>query len=70
MVGILLENGKVDTSFNPKGFKMYDLGGTSDFFWAAALSPDNKTVAIVGAKGVAMAADDDDAAIMLMPASP
>ena len=70
MVGLLLENGKVDPSFNAQGFKVYDLGGTSDFFWGSALSPDKKTVALVGVKGVAMGMGDDDAALMLMPASP
>lgn len=70
MVGILLENGKIDTSFNTKGFKLYDLGGTNDFFWGSDISPDKKTVAIVGVKGVAAGMGDDDAAIMLMPTAP
>jgi hypothetical protein len=69
MIGVLTENGQVDTTFNATGYKTYDLGGASDFFWGVAVSPDKKTVAIVGASGMAAGTGDDDAAIMLMPAS-
>lgn len=70
MIAILTENGKIDTTFEMKGFKTFDLGGASDFFWGVDVAPDKKSVAIVGAKGMATGAGDDDAAIMLMPAAP
>jgi uncharacterized delta-60 repeat protein len=67
MITVLTENGQLDTTFDAAGFKRYDLGGASDMFWGVALSPDTKTIAIVGASGVAMGMGDDDAAIMLIP---
>jgi len=71
MLAVLTADGKIDKTFDAKGFKTYDLGDASDFFWAVDVSPDKKSVAIVGSKAVATnAPGDDDAAIFLMPASP
>lgn len=67
MVGILTADGKADTTFGTNGYKMFDLTGASDFFWAADIAPDKKSVAIVGASGVAMGMGDDDAAILILP---
>jgi uncharacterized delta-60 repeat protein len=68
MVAMLTKDGQADTTFATKGQKLYDLGGSSDFFWGAALSPDKKQLAIVGVKGVGMDAGNDDAALLLLPA--
>jgi uncharacterized delta-60 repeat protein len=69
MVAVLTPDGKPDATFAAKGFATYDIGGASDFFWGAALSPDKKVAAIVGTMGVAMGAGDDDAALFLLPIS-
>lgn len=69
MVGILTVDGKIDPTYGPKGYRLFDLAGTSDFFWAADISPDKKSVAIVGSSGFAAGMGDDDAAILLLPTS-
>ena len=56
MVAILTENGQPDTTFAPGGFELYDVGGTADHFWGAAVSPDQRYVAIVGIAGAETAA--------------
>lgn len=67
MIGILTPDGKPDTTFAAPGYKLYDMGGAGDFFWGIALSPSQKLAAIVGVKGVGMAAGNDDAALLLLP---
>jgi uncharacterized delta-60 repeat protein len=69
MVAILTEDGMPDSSFVPgKGYKLYDLGGGDDHFWAAAVSPDEDRVAIVGIAGAEITGlDNDDAAILILP---
>jgi uncharacterized delta-60 repeat protein len=68
---ILTPDGKPDTSFASSGFRTFDLGGPADFFWGLALSPDSKTAAIAGIKGVGTTPpspyDNDDAALLLLP---
>ncbi len=64
MLALLSKDGAPDASFGPKGIKLYDLGGTSDVFWSAALSPDQKRVAIVGLTGGT--GTHDDAAILFL----
>jgi uncharacterized delta-60 repeat protein len=66
MLGILLPDGAPDPSFGTNGVKLYDLGGTSDFFWAVSVAPDEKSVAVVGIKGAASPASDDDAALLIL----
>jgi uncharacterized delta-60 repeat protein len=69
MVAVLTEDGLADESFADGGFRLYDLGG-NDFFWAGALSRDGKQVAIAGiAGGAVMGEDDDNAALLLLPAA-
>jgi uncharacterized delta-60 repeat protein len=68
MVAVLTPDGQKDTRFSPMGYKLYDFGGTSDFFWGAALSPDQTRVALVGAKSSG-ATGNDDAVVMTMPLS-
>jgi uncharacterized delta-60 repeat protein len=71
LIAMLTENGQPDTSFSPKGWKTVDLGGPADFLWSVALSPDAKTLAFVGFKGVGAnptpATANDDAALLLVP---
>jgi hypothetical protein len=66
MLGILQPNGQPDTSFGTNGMKLYDLGGTSDFFWGLSVAPDKKSVAVVGIKSAASATGDDDAALLIL----
>lgn len=67
MVAILTENGQPDVSFAPKGFKMYDLGGGSDFLWGSAVSPDKTHVALVGTKAVVSTdTGNDDGAVLVL----
>lgn len=66
-VAILEPDGQPDTAFSPTGWKTFDLGGAADFFWSLALSPDGKTAAFVGFKGVGTAGGNDDAGLLLLP---
>ena len=69
MLVVLTENGAFDDSFAPAGRKLFDLGGPSDFFWAGALSPDGKRLALAGLKGAGSsptAESNDDAAILVL----
>jgi uncharacterized delta-60 repeat protein len=70
-VAMLMPDGRPDTAFSPTGWKTIDLGGPADFLWSVALSPDGKTLAFVGFKGVGAnptpATANDDAALLLVP---
>ncbi len=68
MVWMLTANGQPDTTWGPKGYKLYDFGGPADHFWGATLSPDGKTVAVAGIATATGA--DDDATIFLLPIGP
>lgn len=68
MIAVLTPNGAKDTTFSQTGTRLYDLGGSSDFFWGAAVSPDKSIAALVGTKAILMGdAGNDDAAIMVLP---
>jgi uncharacterized delta-60 repeat protein len=67
MIAVLDANGRPDTTFAPRGFRTWDMGGASDFFWGVALSPSRAQVAVVGTRAVATGAGDDDAAVLLLP---
>ncbi|MFT3766074.1 MAG: delta-60 repeat domain-containing protein [Minicystis sp.] len=68
MVAIFTPNGQPDTTFSPFGWKLYELGGTNDFFWAAALAPSKDYVAVAGIKGYPTGSTTpDDAALLLVP---
>lgn len=71
VVVLLTPDGAPDTSFAPNGWRAFDLGGPADFLWSVALSPNQKTAAIVGVKGVGAnptpAGANDDAALLLLP---
>jgi uncharacterized delta-60 repeat protein len=65
---VLTKNGQLDTSFGDQGKLVHDLGGPGDFFWATAVSPDKKTLAAVGLRGVDPdSGQNDDAALLLLP---
>lgn len=68
---MLTPDGQPDTSFGPKGWKSFNLGGPADFLWSVALSPDRKTAALAGIKGVGTSPNpptaNDDAALLLLP---
>lgn len=70
-VALLTPDGQPDTSFAPAGWRTIDLGGPADFLWSVALSPDGKTAAFAGVKGVGAnptpATANDDAALYLLP---
>jgi uncharacterized delta-60 repeat protein len=75
VVAVLTPDGKPDTTFGPNGFRAYDLGGNSDFFWAGSVAPDKKSLAVVGLKSGTPANDagppgNDDAAILILPITP
>jgi uncharacterized delta-60 repeat protein len=71
MLAVLDGTGTLDTTILPTGKKLYDLGGTADFFWGAAVSPDQSKVVVVGLKGVdaakASGDNNDDAAVLALP---
>lgn len=66
MVAILTRDGQLDTSFAPRGYRTYDLGGTGDFFWGVALSPTRDRVVAVGARS-GVTGGHDDAAVIVIP---
>jgi len=74
VVARLTPDGQPDSTWAPAGWKAYDLGGPADFFWSIALSPDGRTAAVAGLRGVgsmpAPATLNDDAALLLLPLSP
>lgn len=65
MITVLTYDGRLDASFAQGGVKLLDFGGASDFFWAVAVSQDQKRVAMVGVKGN-VAGSNDDAALLLI----
>lgn len=68
MIAVLTPNGQPDTSYGPRGYRTFDLGGAADMFWGVAVSPDRSRVAVVGAKSVGTGnPGNDDAAVYLMP---
>ncbi|HEX4381655.1 MAG TPA: delta-60 repeat domain-containing protein, partial [Myxococcales bacterium] len=70
-IGMLMPDGQPDTGWDAKGWKTMDLGGPADFLWSLALSPDSKTVAVVGFRGVgnipSTSTLNDDTALVLLP---
>jgi len=71
MLVLLSPNGAPIQSFGDKGVRLYELGGSNDFFWAGAVSPDQNSVAIVGIKGATGEGDnaDTDGAVLVLPLS-
>ncbi len=67
LLTMLTENGAPDETFGPGGFRLYDIGGAADHFWGAALAPNQTRVAVVGISGAETAANDDDAALLILP---
>lgn len=71
ILAFLTPEGAPDTTFAPNGWRDFDLGGPADFLWSGALSPDKRTIATVGIRGVGNnptpASANDDAALFLFP---
>ncbi len=67
MIAMLTRDGALDMTFGVGGKRIFDLGGASDFFWAAALSPNGALAAIVGTRQVAAGMGNDDSVILLQP---
>lgn len=64
----LTPDGTPIDAFGESGLRLYDLGGTSDFFWAGAVSPDQSSVVVVGLKGAVSDVDTDtDGAVLVLP---
>jgi uncharacterized delta-60 repeat protein len=70
MVAVFTKDGQPDTTFGPQGRRVFDLGGPADFFWAAAVSPDAKKVALVGLAAFAADAGVDDKSALLVLSLP
>jgi len=67
MVAVLSPEGMPDESFAPGGFKLFDVGGDADHFWAGAISPrDASQVAIVGISGGRTTGVNDDGGVLLL----
>jgi uncharacterized delta-60 repeat protein len=68
---LLTPDGQPDETFSSTGWRLYDLGGPADFLWGVSLSPDGKTVALAGIKGVGTAptpaSANDDASLLILP---
>lgn len=67
MIGLLTPDGQRVSTFGTNGLRTFDLGGASDFFWGAAVSPSGSHVAIVGTKAVTAGMGNDDGAVLLLP---
>lgn len=70
MIALLSKDGVPDTTYGAKGIKTWDLGGASDFFWGAALSPAKDKIAVVGVKGIATGATGQDDSVLLLMNTP
>lgn len=67
MLLLLERDGVPDTKFGTGGYRLFDLGGPNDFFWAAEVSPKKDLVVLGGVRGVdATTTDDDDSAIFFL----
>ncbi|MFO0576195.1 MAG: hypothetical protein U1A78_19505 [Polyangia bacterium] len=67
MIAMLTANGQRDTTFSPNGYKLIDFGGSADFLWAGAVSPDKSRVALVGLKSSGTGIEDDDGVVLILP---
>lgn len=72
MLVLLSPDGDPIQSFGEGGLRLYDFGGSSDFLWAGAVSPDHTSVAIVGIKGATGTGDDadTDGVAVVLPLTP
>lgn len=69
MVAILSKDGAPDMTWGKGGYRLFDIGGPNDFFWAVAVSPMKDYAAVVGLKGALAdgTAGNDDAALLMIP---
>jgi uncharacterized delta-60 repeat protein len=66
MLAVLTPTGALDTTFETKGYKLFDFTAVDEEFWGAAVSPNGMTVAAVGYRAGAVM-QDDDATLVLQP---
>jgi uncharacterized delta-60 repeat protein len=67
LLALLTKDGLADESFGKGGMRLYDVNaGASDFFWAGAVSPNQKQIAVVGLRG-APTGETDDSVLLLLP---
>ena len=67
MVVLLDENGKPVTTFGKDGYVLSDLGGPADAWYGVALAEDEKSVMVVGYRGVdPQGAEKDEAHVALI----
>lgn len=70
MLALLTPDGHPIDAFGVNGRRLYDMNGSSDFFWAGAVSPDESMVVVVGLKGAGEGEDaDTDGAVLILPLS-
>jgi uncharacterized delta-60 repeat protein len=71
MLALLTPDGAPIQSFGTNGLRLYELGGSNDFFWAGAVSPDQQSVVVVGIKGATGTGDDadTDGSVLVLPLS-
>lgn len=67
MVAVLSKDGKPDTTWGKDGYRLFDIGGPNDFFWAVAVSPTKDYAAVAGLKGADPATGNDDGALLMIP---
>ncbi|MFM2416105.1 MAG: hypothetical protein RL385_828, partial [Pseudomonadota bacterium] len=66
MLALLTEDGELDASYGEGGVRLFDFGGSDDFFWGGDVAPSGDTVAVVGIAGAKSEKEDDDAVLLLM----
>jgi uncharacterized delta-60 repeat protein len=67
MIALLGRDGALDTTWSPTGYRLFDLGGASDFFWSIAVAPSKTHLVVVGVKGVGQSPGNDDAVVLKLP---
>jgi uncharacterized delta-60 repeat protein len=67
MVALLKPDGALDTSFDPKGYRVYSFDRPEDAFFGAAVSPDGARVAAVGYRSDGSGPENDDALLFVLP---
>lgn len=69
MLVMLTPDGAPIEAFGVGGTRLYEFGGTNDFLWAGAVSPDQSSLVVVGVKGGAGTGTDadTDGAVMVLP---
>jgi len=67
MLVLASKDGVPDAAFGSGGAQLFDLGGVADTFYGVAVSPDKKSVIVVGYRGGDAKQGEDDAAVLKLP---